>query len=451
MKIAIIGAGKLGSKLAESLIRSDHDVVLIDNNAQVLQRINEHLDVLTINSNGVQIETLNKIKTYDLIIACTESDEKNMIICSIAKKLGCDKAIARIRDPEYVKQLDLIKKEMNIDHVVNPDMATSNEIFRYLVKSYTLFNELFVKGKVGMIEFNVGSHDAFSGNKLREISNQFNNMLIVAISRDGKIIIPHGDTELFENDILFIIGEKENILNFVKRNNVIDNSKYVKNVMIMGGGKIGYYLAEKLSHFGVNVKIIEIDRDRCKYLSENLDNVLILHGDGTDINLLEEESIETMDAFVATSGFDEENLLISLLARQYGVREVIAKVSRPSYVDIIEKLGINMAINPVSIISGNILRFVQGRNIVTVSHLLQGQAEVIEIITHDKMNIINIPLSELNLPQGIIIGSIVRDDTVIIPNGKTIILPNDRVVVFCRLSEVPELENLLKPRGGLFK
>lgn len=454
MKVAIVGAGKLGYKLAEALISGDHDVVLIDKNTQAIQRVNEHLDVLTLNSNGVQIETLNEIKinTYELIVAVTDSDEKNMVICSIAKKLGCERAIARIRDPEYVQQLDLIKKEMNIDHIVNPDLATSNEIFRYLVEEYAIYNENFASGKVGIIEFEISQETNFIGNCVKEISNNFDNMLIVAISRNGKIVIPHGNTQLLEDDILYLIGSKERIQEFSATHNIYNDDTTINKVMIMGGGKIGYYLAEKLSDFGISVKIIEINRERCKYLSENLDDVLILHGDGTDLGLLEEENIDSMDAFVALSGYDEENLLMALMARQYGVEEVIAKVSRPNYIEIIEKLGINVAINPVDIIASNILRFVQGRKLVAVSHLLQGQAEVIELIAHAKMRILNKPISDLDLPAGILIGSIVRDGVVIIPKGDTIILPNDRVVIFCHLSDVPELEKYIKPsRGGFFK
>lgn len=454
MKVAIVGAGKLGYKLAEALISGDHDVVLIDKNAQIIQRVNENLDVLTMSSNGVKIDTLNKLKinTYDLIVAVTESDEKNMVICSIAKNLGCHKAIARIRDPEYVEQLDLIKKEMNIDHIVNPDLATSNEIFRYLVKQYGIYNENFASGKIGIIEFDLNNLTSLNGNKIRDVSQNFKNMLIVAISRNGKIIIPDGNTELQEDDILYLIGGKESIQDFSSTMNIHDKSKNVKSVMIMGGGKIAYYLAKKLTTFGINVKIIEVNRERCKYLSENLDNVLVIHGDGSDLNVLEDENISSMDAFVALSGYDEENLLISLMARQYGVKEVISKVSRQNYIEIIEKLGINVAINPVNIIASNILRFFQGRKLVALSRLLQGQAEVIELIAHNKMSFLNKPIADINLPSGIIIGSIVRDGKVIIPVGSTKIIPNDRVVLFCHLTNIKELEKFIKPnKGGLFR
>ena len=453
MKIAIIGAGKLGYKLAEALMSGDHHVVLVDKSLHVIQKISESLDVLTYNANGVQIDTFNELKihTFDAIIAVTESDEKNIVICSIAKKLGCKKAIARIRDPEYVKQLDLIKKEMSIDHVINPDLATSYEMFRNLTKQYSLYNESFAHGKVGMIEFSIKNISTLIGKEIKDIASNFENILIVAISRNGKIIIPNGDTVLAEDDTFYLLGESVCVGKFSKNYNLSETTKTVKKVMILGGGKISYYLADRLSHFGIGVKIIEVKRERCKYLSENLDNVLILHGDGTDLRLLEEENIASMDAFVATTGFDEENLLMALMAKNYGVKNVIAKVSRQNYIEIIEKLGIDVALNPVDITASNILRYIQGKKLVAVSHLLQGQAEVIELIAQDKMQIINKPLHSLNLPSGIIIGSIVRDGEVIIPGGDNQIKKGDRVVIFCLLSKVPALEKLIQQgKGGLF-
>ncbi len=454
MKVAIIGAGKLGYKLAEALMNGDNHVVLVDKNISVIQKISESLDVLTYAANGVQMDTFNELKidTYDIIIAVTETDEKNIVICSIAKKLGCKKAIARIRDPEYVKQLELIKKEMSIDHIINPDLATSYEIFRNLTKQYSVYNENFAMGRVGMIEFNVKNVSSIIGKEIKDIASHFQNILIVAISRNGKIIIPNGDTELSSEDTLYLLGESDCIRSFSSQYNLTEASKNIKTVMILGGGKISYYLADRLSSFGIKVKIIEVNRERCKYLSENLDNVLILHGDGTDLKLLEEENINAMDAFVSTTGYDEENLLMALMAKNLGVQKVIAKVSRQNYIEIIEKLGIDVALNPVDITASNILRYIQGKKLVAVSHLLQGQAEVIELIAHDKMKILNKPLHQLDLPEGIIIGSIVRDGQVIIPRGDNMIKKGDRVVIFCLLPKVPLLETLIKPgKGGFFR
>lgn len=451
MRVIIVGAGKLGYKLAEALLNGDTHVIMMDTDAKVLDRINDHLDVLTIKASGLQLDTLKElnIHTCDLIIAVTGSDESNMIICSMAKKLGCKKAIARIRNPEYAQQLDFFKNEMKIDHVVNPELAVSNEIIRYLLKRYALYTEEFAKGKVCMFDFNVNNLPDFIGKKLSELKD-IKEMLIVAIERNGDIIIPYGATVLESNDTIYIIGKKDCINQLAKMCKGSIERKFVRRVMVLGGGKIGYYLAQKLTNLGVNVKLVEQDKERCKYLSEHLPNTLIIHGDGSDINLLEEEDMASMDAFVGVTGFDEENLLMSLMAKQAGVEKVIAKVSRTNYVHVIEKLGIDVALNPINIITSEILKFIRGGRVVSVSLLLRGQAEVTEVIVRDNIPIVGKPISELDLPKGIIVGAIVRQGKVFIPDGNSVIQPNDRLVIFCLQTEIATLELFLNSnRGGL--
>lgn len=216
--------------------------------------------------------------------------------------------------------------------------------------------------------------------------------------------------------------------------------------MIVGGGKTGFYLADKLSEFGIAVKVIEKSKERCYYLSTHLDDVMILHGDATDTALLEEENIDEMDAFVTATGFDEENLLLALMAKQRGIEDVISKVSRQSYKNLIEKMGIDMALNPLDIITSTILRYVQGSKRIISSLLIQGQAEIMEIIASDEMKLTNVTLSELDLPDGVLIAAIHRGNRVIIPDGNTVILPDDKVTIFCLLSDIAEVESLFKPR-----
>ena len=287
-------------------MNTDNYVIILDKNEKVLERVNEQLDVLTIKANGLQMESLNEldISSCDLVIAVTSADETNMIICMIAKKLGCKNAIARIRNPEYVRQSDLIKSSMHIDHIINPELATADEIIRYLVKGYALHTEDFALGKVSFMDFNINNFPDFIGEKIMDLKNM-ENILIAAISRNGEIIIPHGGVVLQKNDILYLIGKKESLDRLIKKEKICLERPYVKNVMILGGGKIGYYLANKLDTLGIQVKIIEIDKERCHYLSEQLNNPLIILGDGTDINLLEEEDISSMDAFVSVTDYDE--------------------------------------------------------------------------------------------------------------------------------------------------
>lgn len=453
MKVAIVGVGKLGYKLAEAMINTDIDITLVDSNNKVLERVNDYLDVLTVPGNGVEVEALKElnIKSYDLLVAATYSDETNVIICSLAKKLGCKKTIARIRNPEYSNQIDFIKAEMGIDHVINPELATSNEIARYLLKSYNFYSEDFAKGKVSIIDFYLKSVPSFIGKKIIELDDM-KDLLIAAITRDDKIIIPHGYTELYEDDIIHVIGSSENINKLAEKFHLNTDKGKIKKVMILGGGNIAYYLAQKLKASNAKVIIIEQDKDRCRYLSERLSDVLVIRGDGTDINLLEEEGLESMDAFIAATGYDEQNLLMTLMAKQAGVKKTIAKISRPNYVKIIDNLGIDVALNPTNIAASNILKFIRGGKVVSVSLLLGEQAEVTEIIALKDSRIVGKPLSQLGLPKGIIIGARVQEGKVTIPNGDTIIEPNDRLIVFCLSSDVPALEMFTKPgKGGLFR
>lgn len=450
MKVAIVGAGKLGIKVANALLEGDHEITVIDISEAVLSKISQQMDVMTVNAGGKNIRSLKQcgIDKFDFLLASTDSDEDNMLIASFAKKLGCSRVIARIRDPENMMQIDFIKENLDIDHVVNPDYSITMEIYKYLVEKYTLTNGIFSSGRVSMVQFGVRKMRKLAGLSMIEVRKIFPNMLIVAISRNGKIIIPHGQTTIEDCDTLYLIGERSEIHNLHKK--VYEKGKYtnLQKVMIIGGGKTGFYLADKLSEFGIAVKVIEKDKDRCYYLSTHLDDVMILHGDATDTSLLDEENIDEMDAFVTTTGLDEENLLLALMAKQRGIEDVISKVSRQSYKDLIEKLGIDMALNPLDIVASIILRYIQGSKRIVSSLLIQGQAEITEIIASDTMKFTNVPLNELDLPDGVIIAAIHRGNSIIIPDGTTSILADDKVTIFCLLSDLAELEALFKPKKG---
>ena len=444
MKIAIVGAGKLGLKVVNALVGGDHAITVFDVNEAVLNKIGQQYDVMTVAGNAKQISLLKDrgIENFDFLIACTDSDEQNIVIASFAKNLGCSKVIARVRDPEHMNQMDFIMETMNIDHIVNPDLSITKEIYKYLVEKYTLTNGIFSSGKVSLVQFKVQKYKKLIGLSMIDVSKVLPNMLVVAISRNGKIIIPHGKTVIDDHDTLYLIGEKSEIVQLHKK--VHEKGKYtnLQKVMIIGGGKTGYYLAGKLSEFGIAVKLIEKSKERCYYLSTHLDDVMVLHGDATDTSLLEEENLDEMDAFVAATGFDEENLLLSLIAKQRGVEDVISKVSHQSYKDLIEKMGVDMALNPLDIVASTILRYIQGSKKIIASLLIQGQAEIMEIIASDEMKLANVPLKDVNLPDGVLIAAIHRGQQVIIPNGETKILEDDKVTIFCLLTDIGELEKL---------
>lgn len=451
MKVVIVGAGKLGMKVANALLGGDHSVTIIDTDEDLLQKISSHIDVMTINANAKETKILKElnISSYDFLIATTGNDEANLVIASFAKRLGCSKVVARVRDPEHMQQINFIKDAMDIDHIVNPDQSITIEIYKYLAEKYTLSNGIFSSGKISLVEFSVDKFKKLIGASMCDVSKILPNMLVVAISRNGKVIIPHGSEIIEEEDFLYVIGEKAPILALNAK--VHEKGKYtdLQKVMIIGGGKTGFYLAEMLSEFGAAVKIIEMNKERCHYLSTHLEDVMILHGDATDLTLLEEENLDMMDAVVTATGFDEDNLLLALTAKQHGVEDVIAKVSRTSYAEIIANMGIDMALNPLDITTSSILRFVQGSKKILSSQLIQGQAELMEIIATPHMNILDTPLSELHLHDGIIIAAIHRGTEVIIPTGDTEIHEDDKVILLSMLSDRSSTETLFKDTGKL--
>ncbi len=450
MKVAIVGAGKLGVQVAEALIIGDCDVTIIDTNEKVLEKLSQKMEILIVHGNGAQIDILKeaRIETMDFLLACTDSDETNMLISSFAKNLGCKSVIARVREPEYMNQIGFIRETMDIDYIVNPDLAITLEIYKYLVEKYTLSNGIFTTGNASLIEFKARKMPKLVGKLMKDITEIIPGMLIVALSRNGKVIIPHGNTQIMENDGLYLIGEKHAVLEINKK--VHEKGKYtnIQKVMIIGGGKTGYYLAKKLSDFGASVKLIEQNKDRCHYLSARLTNVMVLHGDGTDQSLLDEENFDEMDAVVTATGFDEENLLLAMMAKKAGVEDVISKVSRPNFKTLIESIGVDMSLNPLDITSSSILRYIQGSKKIISSVLIQGQAEIMEINAQSGMKLVDKHLQDLDLPEGVIVAAIHRKNQLIIPTGQTKILEGDKVTIFCLLSDVPELESMFKPKRG---
>lgn len=449
MKIAIVGAGKLGCKVAETLLGGDHAVTIIDKDETALQPLAAQMDVMTIAANAKEISVLKElqISTYDFLLTATDRDEKNIVIASFAKKLGCPRVIARIRDPEHVNQLDFIKETMSIDHVINPDLNLTLQIFRYLAEKYTLQNGIYSIGKAALIEFSATKMPKLIGMNARQIRDAMPGMMVVAVSRYGKVLMPGQDWVLEKTDIPYVIGEREAMMALNKKTKERGRWTNLRKVMIIGGGKTGLYLAQRLSEFGASVKIVERDKERCHYLSEHLEGVMILHGDATDIAMLEDENLNEMDAFVTVTGFDEDNLILALMAKSHGIDDVIAKVSRKIYTDMIATLGVDMILNPLDISVSHILRIIQGSKRVLSSQLLQGQAEIIEIVAADHMKLTERPLKDLNFPDGMIVAAISRGTELIIPDGDTVIEKNDRVIIFCLLSELTTLEKLLRTTG----
>lgn len=450
MKIIIIGAGKVGYALATHLSDQGNDITIIDNNPKALEKVENNLDVLPVKGTGISTNTLleNGCQNIDLIIAVTGSDEVNMLCCLTAKKLGAHRTIARIRDPQYAKELLLIKEDLGLDMVINPEEAAADEIARVLTVPGAIRLENFAKGRVRMVEVLLKEGSPLIGTKMKHFGDKLNvSVLIGAIIREDKLIIPTGDTVLEVNDTLYAIGKSAAIYTFCKR--IHDKTSKAKNIMIIGGGKIAYYLARLLNEMHIKVKIIERDHAVCEKLSEELPNTLIINRDGTDSELLAEEHIEAVDSFIALTGRDEENIISSLIAKQNHVSRVITKISRHYGKSVISSLGLDTIITPHDIITNRILKYVRGESVETLHRIVGGKGEIIEFIASDSDPLIRIPLYKLRLIPDVLIATIVKTNEIVVPNGQTMIAPGDRVLVITN-KNIAHLKDILDTTSGGF-
>ena len=455
MKIAIAGAGKLGLRITEILKGGGHSITLIDKDEELIKKLSASLDVATVAGNAKVASLLEDIgiRDFDYFITTTDRDEKNIVIGATAKRLGVPRVIARIRDPEHDDQHRLLKETFGIDYIVNPERSIAEEINKYLVEKYSLHGGMLRAGKVSMLEITIDKMPELIGEPVSAARQKLleADMSLAAISKNGKIFIQH-EAEGFiieKDDVLYVAGDHDKIKGVAGR--IIDKERYtdIQRVMIAGGGNAGFYLARMLEEFGASVKIIEIDMRRCQYLAARLQNVLVLNGDATDVTLLNDENFSEMDAFVSATGFDEENLLLALMAKQAGIEDVIAKISRESFEPIITSMGVDMVLNPIDISASHIVRCIRDETILS-SRIIQGQAEFVHIAVERGMSAQGKEIKSLKLPAGIAIVALQRGRKVILPDGNTRIMEGDRVVILSLLSESFDLEKLLKVKHGFF-
>lgn len=454
MKIIIIGDGKVGYSLAESLSKEDNDVTIIDKNPEALKKASEYLDVMCIRGNGVSTKILMEagVNEADLLIAATTSDEMNMVCCLTGKKLGAEHTIARIRDPEYASELSILKRDLGLDMVINPEQACANEISRVLSYPTAVNVEPFAKGRVELVEIKVTADMSIIGMKIRDVMSKISSSILIgAIQRNDEVIIPNGEFEILENDIIYVIGRPFNILDFCGHIGIYIQK--VKNVMIIGGGRIAHYLAQYLDEAKVKAKIIEIDRERCMELTELLPNTLIINGDGSDETLLNSENLADMDAFVSLTGRDEENLMSALYAKQSGVYKVVAKINRINYTGVISSLGLDSVISPKQITANRIIRFVRGLKnamgnpVETLYKIIGDKAEAVEFIANQATKFLNTPLKNLKLVKGVLVAAIVRKNEIIIPHGKDIIKQGDSVILIVKDKQFSDFNDIIAPGG----
>lgn len=452
MKIVIIGDGKVGYKLAKQLSEENYDIVLIDSNETKLKETSNRMDIFCITGNGmsVDVQTEADVQHADLVIACASTDELNMLSCLMARRLGAKHTVARVRNPIYYKQIDILKEDLRLSMAVNPELTVANEISRVLIFPAASKIETFVKGRVELVEFQLPENNLITGMSLAEIYKKFHiKILVCAVQRGEEVMIPDGEFVLRAGDKLHIAATHKEIEGFFKR---LGNRKTkVKKVLICGGSRVGFYLAKLLCTLGMQVKIIDIDQEKCDFLVDQLpDDVNVIKGDGTDCELLLEEGIAEADAFIALTGVDEENIITALFAKKHGVGKIVAKVNEDSRVQMVEGLGIDSIVSTKSATANAILGYVRARqnsicsaNVETMYSLVDGKIEALEFIVKQETDYTGIPLRNLPTKRNNLIACIGRRRKIIIPSGNDCIQVGDSVVIVTKDKRIQDIRDIL--------
>lgn len=453
LRILIIGDGKVGSTLIERLSKEDHDIVVIDTNPKVIENAVNSYDVMGVVGNGASYTILKEAEAdkADIIIAATNSDELNILACLVAKKIGAKHTIARVRSPEYSKQLQFLKYELGLSMVINPEYETAAEIYRILRFPSAIKLDVFCKGKVEMAEVQIGENSILDNTKLIDLYDKIKVKVIIgAIQRGEEVFIPKGNFVIKNNDIIHITASHKDLSEFLKALGIYKEK--LKNIMIIGGGKIAYYLASMLSDTNMNVTIVEIDEKRCVELSDALPKARVVYGNGTDQMLLAEEGIYDADAVIPLMGIDEENIILSLYANKHNVPKTITKINNSSLVELLGTLNTGSVVSPRKVTADRIVRYAralqnsEGSMVNTLYRIVNNKAEALEfLITDDTLPVLHIPLKNLKFKQNILVACIIRNNKLIYPAGMDTIEVGDNVIVISPAEQyIKEFQDIME-------
>lgn len=451
LSIIIVGCGKVGTTLIEQLSKEGHDITIIDNNAQKVQEIASYYDIMGLAGNGasynVQIDA--GIENADLIIAVTNSDELNLLCCTVAKQVGNCAAIARVRTPDYSSESNYLREALGLAMIINPELEASKEAARILYLPTALEVNSFAHGQAEMIKFKIPDGNILNGMNIAYLGkNIAPDILICAIERNGEVYIPSGNFQMESGDVVSFVATRRIAKHFLE--NIGFKTRQVKNAMIIGGGKATYYLVCQLINAGISVKIIERNKQRCEELSILLPKAIIINGDGTDPELLLEEGIEYTESFIALTGVDEENVLLTLHARQVSNAKVITKINHLAFKSVISHLDLGSVIYPRYITSEAIIAYVRAKknsmdsNIETLYHMFDYRVEAIEFRVYEDSKVTNIPLMNLPLKENLLISFISRNGSILIPSGQDTIQVGDSVMVVTTHTGFKDILDILK-------
>jgi len=451
MKIIVVGCGKVGIAIVEQLVSEGHTITVIDINKEKLNSRLNGLDVLTYCGDGCSSTTLvgAGIEQADLFIATMDSDEMNLLSCVIAKKKGNCKTIARVRNPIYNTESEFLMKELDINMVVNPELMTAYEFARIFKFPYASQIDTFLGDRVEMVHFKIKPDSSLKGTKLMDMRSKHNcNVLISMVERNDEVFIPDGHFVLEEGDVVGAVGTMREIYAFFKKFGFA--TKKASNVIIVGGGKTGFYLARNLIASGVSIKIIENNKDRCDFLAENLPDADIICADGTAKEILLEEGIENAAGLAALTSIDEENILLSLNAMSLTDVKTATKVSRTNFEEVINRMNLDTIIFPNKLVSDRILSYVRslqytmGSNIEYFRRLGGGKAEALTFRINENALITGIPLAELKMKKGVLICIISRKGKNIIPSGSDTLEVGDRVIIIHTKVDIKSIDDVLE-------
>lgn len=449
LNIIIVGCGVVGTALVEQLVLENHDITVVDTSPQKVQKITDMYDVMGVVGNGASFSVQKDagIIDADLIIAVTDSDEFNLLCCTVASRVGHCSTIAKVRNPEYSHELNHIKDKLGLAMIVNPEYEASREIYKILCLPTALEVTSFAHGKADLVKIRIPHGNILDGMTLAQLGKSTNDVLICGVERDKQIYIPTGDFELKAGDMISFVAPAKKVSDFFKHIGFKTNK--VKNTMIIGGGDAGYYLAKRLSDNGIDVCLIDKDKERCEEIATLLPKVVVINGNGVDEDLLTEEGIQSAESFVTLTGSDEENILLTVHAKQFSNAKLVTKINKIRFKDAINNLDIGSVIYPRYITSEAIIAYVRaknaskGSNVETLYHLFDHRVEAVEFKIDKESKVTNTPIMKLKLKDNLLICFIFRRGKVIIPSGQDCILPGDSVMIVTTHTGFNDISNIL--------
>lgn len=450
MKIIIVGLGKVGYAIAQQMVGEEHDLVLVDESVAALEHAGDVLDAMCVEGNGAGASVLLEagVRDADLVIAVTADDEVNLVCTLMAKKLGAKHTVARVRNPEYFRDAPILRREIGLDMIINPEYAAAQEISRILRVPAAFSVESFARGSVELIGFQVAEGDGMAGKSLIEYNKLHPNALLLCAARRGdEVIVPNGLFVPQCGDRVYAIGTPNETVRVLR--SMGRDTAPIRRVSVLGGGRIALYLAWALEGMGTHITIVEQNEERCLALAEKLPKATVIHGDGTDHDLITAEGIYDTDAFVSLTGRDEENLLMALSAKEAGVAKVLPKMSRPNYTALIHRLGVNVVISPKDVTASQISSYVrglansQGSAVESLHKILGGAVEAVEFTATAATHFLNTPLKDLRFKPGLLVAAIVHAGKLVIPGGQSIISEGDRVIVVAKSLFLQDLNDIL--------